>query len=152
MNAYYLCTTFMLSAISYFFLFCHLGQLIRSSLSLSSLLNIPVRISKIRENRPNKGLAAQHLEGARVLSSISQGKLAGDSIGSTKIEFTPGSSELKPFYRADCGTAGAISLLIQISMPCLLLKKSLYQSTDKSRSVSTVVEYKGGTNVSCLKH
>lgn len=39
------------------------GQILRISISLSAILGIPVRISKIRAGRNKPGLAAQHCKG-----------------------------------------------------------------------------------------
>ena len=97
------------------------GQLVRTALSISSIIGFPVRIVKIREKRSKPGLAAQHLEGARLIASLSNGSISGDYIGSTEIEHDTGLRGLKHYYRTDCGTAGAISLLIQISLPLLML-------------------------------
>jgi RNA 3'-terminal phosphate cyclase len=130
------------------------GQLVRASLSLSSIIGFPIKIVKIREKRSKPGLAAQHLEGARLIASLSNGIITGDYIGSTEIEHKVGCSGLKPFYLANCGTAGAISLLVQISLPLLILRTFPSNTATKlgNRIVScynnnTILEYHGGTNV-----
>ena len=113
----------------------------------------PVKIFQIRQNRPKPGLAAQHLAGARLVSMISSGTLKGDEIGSTELEHTSGVFALKSRYLADCGTAGAITLLLQVSLPCLVVPicYAISDPTEEPRAAdkggSTVVEYKGGTNV-----
>ena len=129
------------------------GQLIRTALSLSCIIKAPVEISQIRKNRPKPGLAAQHLAGARLVSMISGGTLKGDEIGSTELEHTSGVFALKSRYLADCGTAGAITLLLQVSLPCLVvpISHAISNPTEGPRAAdkcdSTVVEYRGGTNV-----
>lgn len=135
------------------------GQLLRSALSLSAILDVPIRISKIREGRSKPGLAAQHLEGVRLIASISNGSIGGDKIGSTLIEFSPGCQRLHSSYRADCGTAGAISLLLQVSLPNLLIQKdhtghhtvaeipTLRTDTTSLKWSRIIVDYVGGTNV-----
>jgi RNA 3'-phosphate cyclase len=129
------------------------GQLIRTALSLSCIIKAPVKITQIRQNRPKPGLAAQHLAGARLVSMISSGTLKGDEIGSTELEHTSGVFALKSRYLADCGTAGAITLLLQVSLPCLVVPIS-YAISDPTeepkaadKGCNTVVEYRGGTNV-----
>jgi RNA 3'-terminal phosphate cyclase (ATP) len=119
------------------------GQLIRTAISLSAILHKHIKISHIRGKRSVPGLANQHLAGVRLVESISRGSLVGDKIKSTEVEFIPGSGEqeLSCKYLADSGTAGAISLLVQVSLPCLL-----YSSQTLPLS-SVTVEYKGGTNV-----
>ena len=135
------------------------GQLVRSALSLSAILDVPITISKIRLGRSKPGLAAQHLEGVRLLASISNGSISGDEIGSTLIDFSPGRQILNSSYRADCGTAGAISLLLQVSLPSLLIEKAhlryltvaevptLKTDTTSLNWSDTIVNYVGGTNV-----
>lgn len=39
------------------------GQILRISISLSAILGVPVRVTKIRAGRSKPGLAAQHLKG-----------------------------------------------------------------------------------------
>jgi RNA 3'-terminal phosphate cyclase len=130
------------------------GQLVRAALTLSSILGFPIKIVKIREKRSKPGLAAQHLEGARLIASLSNGAITGDYLGSTEIEHKVGSSGLKPFYLANCGTAGAISLLVQISLPLLILRTfqtklgtKLGNKVVSCYNSNTILEYHGGTNV-----
>lgn len=130
------------------------GQLVRAALSLSSILGFPLKIVKIREKRSKPGLAAQHLEGARLIASLSNGQITGDYIGSTEIEHKVGHHGLKPFYLANCGTAGAISLLVQISLPLLILRTlqtklgtRLGNKIVSCYNSNTVLDYHGGTNV-----
>jgi RNA 3'-terminal phosphate cyclase (ATP) len=124
------------------------GQLIRTAISLSAILHKHIKISHIREKRSVPGLANQHLAGVRLVESISRGSLVGDKIKSTEVEFIPGSSEqeLSCKYLADSGTAGAISLLVQVSLPCLLYRQQSCSSQTLPLP-SVTVEYKGGTNV-----
>lgn len=68
------------------------------------------------------------------MKNICNGKLIGGSIGSTKIEFWPGKIVGGNFY-AGVKTAGSISLLLQIALPC-----TLYADSD------TTLTLEGGTN------
>lgn len=43
------------------------GQILRTSISLSAIMGIPVKVVKIRANRSKPGLAAQHLVGKHIL-------------------------------------------------------------------------------------
>ncbi|XP_049876981.1 RNA 3'-terminal phosphate cyclase isoform X2 [Pectinophora gossypiella] len=63
-----------------------------------------------------------------------QARLKGASIGSTEIEFIPGKLSGGQ-YIADTMTAGSISLLIQVSLPCALLAPA-----------PVSVSLRGGTN------
>ena len=119
------------------------GQLIRTTVAMAALLQRPIRIVKIRHNRPKPGLAAQHLEGVRLVRTLSDGTLENDRIGCTELTFTPGNIPLAQVrYVADCHTAGAITLLVQVSLPVLLLSNGGGSGADAVR-----VEYRGGTDV-----
>ena len=131
------------------------GQLIRTSLSLAALLKKRINITKIRHNRPKPGLAAQHLEGVRLLATLADGTLQNDRIGCVELQFIPSQQPFLSFrsrYLADCHTAGSITLLMQISLPLLLLHRIISTpgttATDNHNvNDSIVVEYRGGTNV-----
>ncbi|RVE49192.1 hypothetical protein evm_006199 [Chilo suppressalis] len=110
------------------------GQILRISISLSAILGIPVRVFNIRVGRSKPGLAAQHLKGLQLVAEMCQGKLKGASIGSTEIQFAPGKIR-GGHYIADTHTAGSISLLLQIALPCALLADG-----------SVTLDLKGGTN------
>lgn len=125
------------------------GQIVRVTLACSSILKLPVEIIRIRAGRSKPGLAAQHLEGCRLVNRIADGKLSDDHIGSTQIQFTP--NPVSPFrlrYEADCGTAGSITLLSQISLPCIILQSSKDISAMAHANQPTSLQLKGGTNVS----
>lgn len=110
------------------------GQILRISLSLSSLLKLPVRIIKIRAGRSKPGLAAQHLKGVELLTKICEARARGSHIGSTEIEFVPNSIKGGNYY-ADTQTAGSIALLVQIALPVVLFADCPVRLT-----------LKGGTN------
>ncbi|CAG5055784.1 unnamed protein product [Parnassius apollo] len=110
------------------------GQILRISISLSAILGIPVRVMNIRAKRSKPGLAAQHLKGIQLVADMCQAKLKGASIGSTEIEFTPGKIR-GGHYVADTQTAGSISLLLQVALPCALMADG-----------PVTLDLKGGTN------
>jgi len=98
------------------------GQILRTSLSLSCLLNKPFRIFNIRIKRKKPGLMPQHLMGIRALKLISNARVQGDSRGSTELVFEP--VEVKAgYYSFDIGTAGSTSLLLQAILPPLIFAK-----------------------------
>ena len=115
------------------------GQILRIATSLSAIMNVPVRISNIRGNRPKPGLRPQHLTGLQVLRDLVGGKLEGGYIDCTEIKFTPSSScegfDGKEFI-GDTGTAGSVMLLLQVSLPPVL-----YFAKPAPEMV-----FKGGTN------
>src|SRR4030042_333415 len=111
------------------------GQILRTSLSLSCLLNKPFRIFNIRKKRKKPGLMPQHLMGIRSLKLISNARVDGDSQGSTELLFAPGEVKAGDYF-FDIGTAGSTSLLLQAILPPLIFANN--------RSSLTL---KGGTHV-----
>ncbi|CAH2042720.1 unnamed protein product, partial [Iphiclides podalirius] len=110
------------------------GQILRNSISLSAILGIPIRVMNIRAGRSKPGLAAQHLKGIQLVAEMCNAKLKGANIGSTEIEFTPGKIR-GGHYLADTQTAGSISLLLQVALPCALMADG-----------HVTLDLKGGTN------
>jgi RNA 3'-terminal phosphate cyclase (ATP) len=94
------------------------GQVLRTALSLSCILGIGVRISKIRAGRENPGLRPQHLAVVNLLSQISSAKVKGGVIGSSLLDFEPGPL-VGGDFKFDIGTAGSVSLLAQAALPVL---------------------------------
>jgi len=92
------------------------GQILRTAVSLSAVLGTPVRISKIRANRPNPGLSPQHVTGIEAVAEICSGEVNGLFAGSKEIVFKPGQL-IGGEFEFDVGTAGSISLVLQ---SCLL--------------------------------
>ncbi len=97
------------------------GQVLRTSLSLSLITSQAIKIWKIRAGRKPAGLRPQHLKSVQAVKEISGGTVSGAEIGSTLVEFTPGS--VKPGkYTFDISTAGSTSLLLQaIFLPLSLV-------------------------------
>eukprot|EP00744_Colponema_vietnamica_P005551 GILI01008125.1.p1 GENE.GILI01008125.1~~GILI01008125.1.p1 ORF type:complete len:410 (-),score=88.03 GILI01008125.1:276-1430(-) len=112
------------------------GQLIRNSVSYSSLFGCPIHITKIRHNRPKPGLAAQHLAGLLLVKRLCDAGVQGAAVGSTEVSFSPVTPCLGGSFEADPGTAGSITLMIQVSLPVLLFAQDTCNVT-----------YKGGTTV-----
>jgi RNA 3'-terminal phosphate cyclase (ATP) len=88
------------------------GQILRTALALSAVLDRPVLIDKIRAGRRNPGLQAQHLAGVKALAEITRAEVDGATIGSISLRFVP-TQIAHGAYRWDVGTAGAISLVLQ---------------------------------------
>eukprot|EP00128_Syssomonas_multiformis_P006963 Colp12_sorted_trinity150504_noHs@12049 len=95
------------------------GQIIRSTIAYSCLLNKPVSIKKIRANRANPGLRAQHLTGILLVKDLCEGDAQNAKIGSSDITFSPGKMRTGSFL-ADIRSAGSVALLMQVSLPCLI--------------------------------
>lgn len=109
--------------------------MLRNALALSCALCVPFSIRSIRAGRPNPGLAHQHLTAVRAAAMISGAAVKGAELGSTHLEFAPGTVKGGD-HSLDVGTAGSISLVLQTLLPPLALTPS-----------RTVLSVKGGTDV-----
>ncbi|MFP3949666.1 MAG: RNA 3'-terminal phosphate cyclase [Candidatus Micrarchaeia archaeon] len=94
------------------------GQIVRTSLALSALTGIPLKLFNIRAGRSPPGLKPQHLAGARAVRSICRGKLEGAEEGSRELIYTPGGI-YGGKYDFNIGTAGSTVLLAQTILPLL---------------------------------
>jgi len=94
------------------------GQVLRTSLTLAAITGRRLVIDNIRANRPNPGLAKQHLACVEAVCEICNAKCSGAGLRSTKLDFTPDS--IKPGnFSFDIGSAGSASLVIQTVLPVL---------------------------------
>ncbi|MDD5148119.1 MAG: RNA 3'-terminal phosphate cyclase [Candidatus ainarchaeum sp.] len=99
------------------------GQVLRTALALSALLEKPVHIFNVRAGRPAPGLKAQHLAAVNAIAALSKAEIKGNFPRSTDIFFSP--KKIVPEkFNVNIGTAGAISLFLQQLLP-LGLKNSL---------------------------
>lgn len=111
------------------------GQIIRSAITLSCITKQPIHIENIRKNRKVPGLKPQHLTAIKILKKISDSKVIGDEIGSTELKFIPG--EIKNLELSeDVGTAGSISLILQVLIPIVAMSQKKLE-----------LSIKGGTDV-----
>jgi len=111
------------------------GQILRNSVAFSCLTRKPIKITKIRAGRKQPGLRPQHLTGIQLISAVSGGTLQNAAQNSTEISFYPGESKGGTFT-GDTKTAGSVALMLQATLPCLLLTGA---------TESTLI-LKGGTN------
>ncbi|MBU7042862.1 MAG: RNA 3'-terminal phosphate cyclase [Theionarchaea archaeon] len=95
------------------------GQILRTSIALSALTNTPCTITHIRAHRPTPGLKSQHLMGLKAAAQICNARTKGAHIQSERVEFTPGSIT-GGIYTIDIGTAGSITLILQVLIPICL--------------------------------
>jgi RNA 3'-phosphate cyclase len=88
------------------------GQILRTSLALSTLTGTPFAIINIRRHRPTPGLKPQHLKCVETLRHLTGARIEGARPGSQNLRFEPG--RVRPQkMRVDIGTAGSIPLLLQ---------------------------------------
>ena len=71
-------------------------QTLRTALSLSVIAGRSVKITRIRAQRPNPGLAAQHLAAVRAMKALSGAEVEGDDLGSQELEFHPRAQQGQP--------------------------------------------------------
>ncbi len=91
------------------------GQILRSAVAFAAVLNKPVIVEKIRAKRDTPGLRPQHLHGILAVKELTDAKVKGTHVGSTKIEFTPQTRQGGPLS-IEIGTAGATTLVLQSIM------------------------------------
>ena len=92
------------------------GQLLRSSLTMSVILDQPIRIRSIRARRSTPGLQPQHLTCVDALTKLTNADVAGATLGSHELAFAPHALKAGT-YRFDVAdvrpSAGALSLIFQ---------------------------------------
>jgi RNA 3'-terminal phosphate cyclase len=77
--------------------------------------------------------------GLQLVAGIASGILDGVQTGSSKISFLPGQIELGE-YISDPGTAGSTTLLLQISLPCLI-----FAPNGENDNAPSILTLRGGT-------
>nr|AIE98696.1 RNA 3'-terminal-phosphate cyclase (rtcA, RTCD1) [uncultured marine thaumarchaeote KM3_06_C02] len=92
------------------------GQILRTSITLSAILQKPVEIINIRSKRNNPGLRPQHVASIKAASSICNAEVDNLAIGSHSIRFKPGRVQSKSL-KINVGTAGSITLILQLLIP-----------------------------------
>jgi RNA 3'-terminal phosphate cyclase (ATP) len=115
------------------------GQIVRTSLALSSILEVPVSITDIRGNRKNPGLKPQHVTCVNALAKITGAEVHGAKLESAELVFKPRTrrSGVFSFNVADIkSSAGSVTLILQALLPPLLF------GSEKSQ-----VTLRGGTHV-----
>jgi len=113
------------------------GQILRNAVALSTVLKKPVKITKIRANRPNPGIKAQHYVAIKGIAELCNAEVSNLEIGSSKIEFKPG--EIKGGrYKFEIGTAGSITLAFQA---CILACANLNEPVTISLTGGTDVKW-----------
>lgn len=111
------------------------GQILRTALSLSCLLNKPFRIFNIRKGRKKPGLMPQHIVSVKAAAQLSGAEVIGVKQGSMELLFRPNIIKGGDFS-FDIGTAGSACLVLQTILPSMV-----FSNTRAS------VMIKGGTHV-----
>jgi RNA 3'-terminal phosphate cyclase (ATP) len=111
------------------------GQFLRTALTLSVLKNEPVRLENVRGDRPNPGLANQHLAVLETMAELCDAEVSGADLGAETVEFDPGLSSgggsrsgapslEGGSYAVDIGTAGSVTLLFDAVLPLATVLES----------------------------
>lgn len=116
------------------------GQLVRNTIALSCVTGRPVTIDNIRHKRKNPGLRPQHAAAIRILAEMCGAKTDGVAVGSRSVRFAPGrmTGDSSGAYNLthDIGTAGSITLVLQMLVPAVA-----------GAGASLSLDIKGGTDV-----
>ena len=113
------------------------GQIVRTAMSLATIFQKPIHITKIRAGRKEPGLRPQHLQSVLCAARLCNGKLKGASVGSTEIVYEPAKTTESFSEPIDTGTAGSISLIAQTIIPISIFC-----------GIKMGMEIRGGTEVS----
>jgi len=104
------------------------GQIVRTAITLSCIMKQPIIIENIRKNRKNPGLKPQHLTALKILKKICNGDFDQLKIGATSLKFIP--NEVQSLnLKENVGTAGSISLIIQVLIPVIAICKKKIKLT-----------------------
>ncbi len=106
------------------------GQIIRTAITLSCITKQPIIIENIRKNRTVSGLRPQHLTAIKILQKICNADVEGAKIGSTNLKFIPRDVKNCNLIE-DIGTAGSISLILQVLIPVVAISQKNMKLTIK---------------------
>lgn len=111
------------------------GQMVRTTVAMSTVTGMPVHLTRIRENRPTNGLSRQHVAAVNAVAQMAGSQVEGCKIGSGDLYFVPGDDQV---YNLDINisSAGSISLVLQAM---------LLAARNHTQKLS--VDICGGTNV-----
>jgi RNA 3'-terminal phosphate cyclase (ATP) len=114
------------------------GQILRTTLALSSITGKSIHIKNIRKGRKKPGLLQQHLTCIKAARQATDAKVEGATFRSEELYFEPQSPKAGSYYfdvAEERGSAGATSLVLQAIMPILVYAPG-----------SSTVRIKGGTH------
>lgn len=124
------------------------GQIVRTSIALASVLDVSLKIIKIRYNRSKPGLQAQHLEGVNLVSKVANSELKGACFGSQTFVLEKSErqedEDLSLPIESKISTAGAVSLVLQAALPVIV---RFLKPSEEDTVPTTVLQLHGGTCV-----
>jgi RNA 3'-terminal phosphate cyclase (GTP) len=99
------------------------GQIVRTAVALSCITRKPIRIYKIRANRPNPGIKPQLYYTLKALVDTVHARAEGLEMDSTEIRFFPSPHAFEAGrVTVDLKTSGAIGLALQVLLPIAVFK------------------------------
>lgn len=104
------------------------GQILRSALTLSMLLQRPFELYNIRAGRAKPGLLRQHLTCVQAAAAICGAEVQGAQLGATHLSFSPGPVRAGQYHFA-IGSAGSSSLVLQTLLLPLALTNAASRVT-----------------------
>ncbi|MGD1839177.1 MAG: RNA 3'-terminal phosphate cyclase [Nitrososphaeraceae archaeon] len=103
------------------------GQILRTSVALSAVLQKPVKIYNIRSKRSKPGIRPQHFYVVKTLADIFNAKVENLYVGSESIVFRPSKKIGEKSYfndlKINIGSAGSIPLILQTIIPTISIAK-----------------------------
>ena len=115
------------------------GQILRSALTISTIIKKPVKIINIRTKRNNPGLRHQHVTTIKLLSKLFNINIENVRLGAEWINIIFDKKDIeinKDILNIDIGTAGSIPLLLQTLIPTIAISQQ-----------NIVIQLTGGTDV-----
>jgi RNA 3'-terminal phosphate cyclase (ATP) len=115
------------------------GQILRSALTISTIVKKPVKIINIRTKRNNPGLRHQHVTTIKLLSKLFNINIENVRLGAEWINIIFDKKDIeinKDILNIDIGTAGSIPLLLQTLIPTIAISQQ-----------NIVIQLTGGTDV-----
>src|SRR5690348_16596192 len=113
------------------------GQILRTAISLSAIIGVPVEVTDIRAKRQNPGLRPSHLAAVKVVTDLFGAKVENLQVGADWIRFSPSSYRANgDLQKVDIGTAGSIPLTLMAIIPAVSLSGNKLE-----------IEITGGTDV-----
>jgi RNA 3'-terminal phosphate cyclase (ATP) len=98
------------------------GTILRIAVALAAIMQEPLHITRIRQNRSQPGLKPQHLEAVLTAAKLCNADLKGATLGSRELWFKP-NEIIGGKIEAEIGTAGSIPMLLMTSLPICLFTK-----------------------------